>query len=145
MDFPLYFQKVKLLWQGSIVEIDYRFFRVFGPYFIGKSLGTFKKFIFGLWSFMPHPYYRFKTKYTLAGIEEIQQGKEESLVACVVGTGWWESTDVQTITHIILLYFTALYCISLHYYSAHCCTNTYIALHYATRGKPGKGNIFTNG
>ena len=23
MDFPLYFQKVMLLWQGSIVEIDY--------------------------------------------------------------------------------------------------------------------------
>ena len=30
MDFPLYFQKVMLLWQGSIVEIDYGFFRVFG-------------------------------------------------------------------------------------------------------------------
>ena len=57
MDFPLYFQKVMLLWQGSIVEIDYGFFRVFGPYFIGKSLGTFKILIFGLWSFIPHPYY----------------------------------------------------------------------------------------
>ena len=45
-----------LLWQGSIVEIDYGFFRVFGPYFIGKSLGTFKILIFGLWSFIPHPY-----------------------------------------------------------------------------------------
>ena len=76
--------------------------------------------------------YRLKTKCTLAGLEEIQQGNEESFVACVVGTGWWESTEVQTITHIILLYVTALYCISLHYYSAHCCTNTYIALHYAT-------------
>ena len=50
MDFPLYFQKVMLLWQGSIVEIDYGFLRVFGPYFIGKSLGTFKILIFGLWS-----------------------------------------------------------------------------------------------
>ena len=40
MDFPLYFQKVMLLWQGSMVEIDYGFFRVFGPYFLGKSLGT---------------------------------------------------------------------------------------------------------
>ena len=47
-----------LLWQGSIVEIDYGFFRVFGPYFIGKSLGTFKILIFGLWSFILHPYYK---------------------------------------------------------------------------------------
>ena len=46
-----------LLWQGSIVEMDYGFFRVFGPYFIGKSLGTFKILIFGLWSFISHPYY----------------------------------------------------------------------------------------
>ena len=53
MDFPLYFQKVMLLWQGSIVEIDYGFFRVFGPYFIGKSLGTFKILIFGLLSCSP--------------------------------------------------------------------------------------------
>ena len=36
-----------LLWQGSIVEIDYGFFKVFGPYFIGKSLGTLKILIFG--------------------------------------------------------------------------------------------------
>ena len=55
-DFFLYFQKVMLLWQGSIVEIDYGFFEVFGPYFIGKSLNTFKILIFGLWSFIPHPY-----------------------------------------------------------------------------------------
>ena len=55
MDFPLYFQKVVLLWQGSIVGIDYGFFRVFGPYFIGKSLGTFNILIFGLWSFIHHP------------------------------------------------------------------------------------------
>ena len=40
MDFPLYFQKVMLLWQRSLLEIDYGSFRVFGPYFIGKSLGT---------------------------------------------------------------------------------------------------------
>ena len=40
-----------LLWQGSIVEIDYGFFGVFGPYFIGKSLGTFIILIFRLWSF----------------------------------------------------------------------------------------------
>ena len=40
MDFPLYFQKVMLLWQGSIVEIAYGFFRVFGPYFMGKSLAV---------------------------------------------------------------------------------------------------------
>ena len=57
MDFPLYFQKVMLLWQRSIVEIDYGIFRVFGLYFIGKSLGTFKILIFGLWSFIPHPYH----------------------------------------------------------------------------------------
>ena len=57
MDFPLYFQKVMLLWQGSIVEIDYGFFRVFDPYFIGKSLGAFKILIFELWSFIPHPYH----------------------------------------------------------------------------------------
>ena len=56
MDFPLYFQKVMLLWQGSIVDIDYGFFRVFGPYFIGKSLGAFKILIFGLCLFIPHPY-----------------------------------------------------------------------------------------
>ena len=60
MDFQLYFQKVMLLCQGSIVEIDYGFFRVFGPYFIGKSLGTFKILIFGLWSFIPHPYFDVK-------------------------------------------------------------------------------------
>ena len=58
MDFPLYFQKLMLLWQRSIVEIDYGFFGVFGPYFIGKSMGTFKILIFGLWSFIPHPYSR---------------------------------------------------------------------------------------
>ena len=37
------------------MEIDYGFFRVFGPYFIGKSQGTFKILIFGLWSFIPPP------------------------------------------------------------------------------------------
>ena len=58
MDFQLYFQKVMLLWQRSIVEIDYGFFRVFGPYVIGKSLGAFKILIFGFWSFIPHPYCR---------------------------------------------------------------------------------------
>ena len=41
-----------LLWQGSIVEIDYGFSRVVGPDSIGKSLGTFKIWIFGLWSFI---------------------------------------------------------------------------------------------
>ena len=56
MDFQWYFKKVMLLWQGSIVEIDYGFFRVFGPYFIGKTQGTFKILILGLWSFIPHPY-----------------------------------------------------------------------------------------
>ena len=40
--FPLVFSKSELLWQGSIEEIDYGVFRVFGSYFIGKSLGTFK-------------------------------------------------------------------------------------------------------
>ena len=45
-----------LLWQGSIVEIDYGFFRVFDPYLIGKSLGTFKILIFGFWSFISQPY-----------------------------------------------------------------------------------------
>ena len=45
-----------LLWQGSIVEIDYGFFRVFVPYFIGKSLDGFKILIFGLWVFISHPY-----------------------------------------------------------------------------------------
>jgi hypothetical protein len=46
-----------LLWQGSVVEIDYYgFVRVFGPYFIEKSLGTFKILIFGFWSFISHPY-----------------------------------------------------------------------------------------
>ena len=47
-----------LLWQGSIVEIDYGFLRVFGPFFIGKSLGTFKILKFGLLSFIPTPYLR---------------------------------------------------------------------------------------
>ena len=41
------FKKVMLLLQGSIVKIDFGFFRVFGPYFIGKSLGTFKIFDIG--------------------------------------------------------------------------------------------------
>ena len=44
--FSIVFSKSDLLWQGSIVGIDYGFFRVFGPYFIGKSLGTFKILIF---------------------------------------------------------------------------------------------------
>ena len=35
------------------MEIVYGFY---GPYFMGKSLGTFKILIFGLWSFIPHPY-----------------------------------------------------------------------------------------
>ena len=55
MDFPLYYQKVMLLWQGSIVGIDYGFLTFFGPYFIGKSLSTFKILIFGLWLFFLHP------------------------------------------------------------------------------------------
>ena len=38
------------------MEIDDGFFRVFGPYFIGKSLGTFKIMIFGLWSLIPTHY-----------------------------------------------------------------------------------------
>ena len=70
MDFPLYFQKVMVLWQGSIVEIDYGFFSVFGPYCIGKSLGTFKILKFGLWSFIPHPYPRKCTvKYDPGSVE----------------------------------------------------------------------------
>ena len=28
------------------MDIDYGFFRVFGPYFIGKSLGTFNFFLY---------------------------------------------------------------------------------------------------
>ena len=56
MDFALFLQKVMLLWKGPIVEIDYGFFRVFGPYFIGKSLGTLKILIFGFWSFISHPW-----------------------------------------------------------------------------------------
>ena len=52
------FKKIMLLWQGSIVEIDYGLFRVVGPYFIGKSQGTFKVLIFGLWSFIRHLYYK---------------------------------------------------------------------------------------
>ena len=53
-----------LLWQGSIVEIDHGFFRVVGPYFIGKSLGTLKILIFRLWSFIRHPYPRTYDVYT---------------------------------------------------------------------------------
>ena len=45
-----------LLWQGSIVEVDYGLFRVFGPYFIEKYLGSFKIWIFELWSFIWQPY-----------------------------------------------------------------------------------------
>ena len=63
MDIPLYFQKVMLVWQRSIVEIDYGFFIVFGPYFIGKSLEIFKILIFGLWSFIPHPYPDFEIDF----------------------------------------------------------------------------------
>ena len=32
-----------LLWQKSIVEIDHGLYTVFGPHFIGKSLGTLQK------------------------------------------------------------------------------------------------------
>ena len=46
--FPIVFLKSDVALAGSIVEIDYGFFRVFGQYYIGKSLGTFKNFIFGL-------------------------------------------------------------------------------------------------
>ena len=38
------------------VDIDYGFFRVFGPYFLGKLLGTFQILIFGLWSYIPPPW-----------------------------------------------------------------------------------------
>ena len=56
--FPvLFFSKVMLLWQISIVEIDHGLFRVFAPYSIGKSLGTFFSFSsyfdFGLLSETP--------------------------------------------------------------------------------------------
>ena len=72
MDFPLYFQKVMLLWQGSIVEIDYGFFRVFGPYFIGKSLGNFKMLIFGFWSFISNPYIMHSVK-AHKGVDKVCQ------------------------------------------------------------------------
>ena len=36
----------------ALVGVDYGFFRVLGPYAIGKSLGTFQVLIFGLWSFI---------------------------------------------------------------------------------------------
>ena len=54
MDFPLYFEKVMLLWQGSIVEIDYGLFRVFGPYFIGKSLDIWTLVIYPSPLFLAH-------------------------------------------------------------------------------------------
>ena len=55
-----------MLWQGSVVEIDYGFFRVFGPYFIGKSMGTFRSLIFGLWTLVIYP-----SPLTKAGYEVI--------------------------------------------------------------------------
>ena len=76
-----YFQKVMLLWQGSIMEIDYGFFRVFGSYFIGKSLGTFKILIFGFWSFISHP-------------SIILQNNEFSL--------WWTKLNIKNMLHLIL-------------------------------------------
>ena len=36
------FSKSDVALAGAIVEIDYGFFRIFGPYIIGKSLGTYK-------------------------------------------------------------------------------------------------------
>ena len=49
------------------MEIDFGFFRVYGPYFIGKSLGTFKILIFGLWSFIPHPSGEIQTGWNSRG------------------------------------------------------------------------------
>ena len=43
-----------MLWQGSIVEIDYGLFRVFGPYFIGQSLGTYKRGTRYCWAWGKH-------------------------------------------------------------------------------------------
>ena len=37
MDFPLYFLSVISKWPKVLKDIDYGCFRVFGPYFIGKS------------------------------------------------------------------------------------------------------------
>ena len=65
-----------LLWQGSIVEIDYGFFRVVGPYFVGKSLGTSKILIFGLWSFILMVVY---TKRVALLVADTTSGNSDSL------------------------------------------------------------------
>ena len=36
MDFPLYFKIVTLKWPKVFKKIDHGWFRVFGPYFLGK-------------------------------------------------------------------------------------------------------------
>ena len=56
MDFPLYFKNVILKWPKVFKEIDHWCFRVFGPYFIGKSPCTTRRLTFEFWSIIVRPY-----------------------------------------------------------------------------------------
>ena len=50
MDFSLCFKNVILKWPKVFQEIDHGCFRVFGPYFIGKSPCTTCRLTFEFWS-----------------------------------------------------------------------------------------------
>ena len=57
MDFPLYFKNVISKWPKVFKEIDNVCFRVFGPYFIGKSPCTTCRLTFEFWSIIVRPYH----------------------------------------------------------------------------------------
>ena len=56
MDFPLYFKNVILKLPKVFKEIDHGCFRVFGPYFIGKSPCVTCRLTFEFWSIIVCPY-----------------------------------------------------------------------------------------
>ena len=55
MNFPLYFKIVNLKWPKVFKEIYHGCFRVFNPYFIGKSPCTTFKLTFESWSIIVRP------------------------------------------------------------------------------------------
>ena len=69
MDVRLYFYNVISKWLMVLKEINHWCFRVFGPYFIGKSHCTTYRLTFEFWSIIVRPYplllYRGKWNYSL--------------------------------------------------------------------------------
>ena len=57
MDFSLYFKTLISKWPKVFKEIDHKFCRVFGPFFIGKSPCTTFRLMFKFCSTIVRPYY----------------------------------------------------------------------------------------